>query len=202
MNTLPTPALANISFVTPRLAIGGDLHWDEGIAVRQLEEMRALGVTHLVDLRIEWTDEELVARRAPEITYVHLGIDDAGQQIPADWFDVAVGHVLAAHDDPDAIVVTHCHMGINRGPSLGFASMLATGWDAINALECIRRARPIAYVAYAESALRWHHRRTGVAAPQRAAELRLLTTWRAEHDREVAGAIRRLRDRQDGVVED
>ena len=54
-------------------------------------------------------------------------------------------------------MLAHCHMGINRGPSMGFAILLALGWDAEEALDAIHAARPIAFIAYAEDALRWHH---------------------------------------------
>ena len=77
---------------------------------------------------------------------------------PGEWFDVAVDWSVAAIEG-GGTVLTHCHMGVNRGPSLGFAVLLEQGWDPIEALDAIRTARPIAWVAYAEDALRWHHER-------------------------------------------
>jgi len=48
-------------------------------------------------------------------------------------------------------------MGINRGPSMGFAILLATGMEPVAALTAIRRVRPIAAISYAGDALdRWH----------------------------------------------
>ena len=44
-------------------------------------------------------------------------------------------------------------MGINRGPSLGFAILLHWGWDPNEAITAIRDARPIANVWYAVDAL-------------------------------------------------
>ena len=84
-------------------------------------------------------------------------------------------------------VLTHCHMGINRGPSLGFAVLLALGWDAVDALDAIRRVRPIAYIAYAEDALRWHHQEDPDALER---DLRRLEQWRREHDLDVESVIR------------
>ena len=92
-------------------------------------------------------------------------MDDAGQRVPGEWFDVAVDWALAAIEG-GGTVLTHCHMGVNRGPSLGFAVLLEQGWDPIEALDAIRTARPIAWVAYAEDALRWHHERVGVSEPE------------------------------------
>ncbi len=158
---LRQPRIANAHFVTDRLLVGGDLDaWDGELAVRQLLELLALGVTHVLDVRLEWSDEELVARLAPDVSYLHLGIDDAGQRVPEEWFE-RVGlwgaQALAA---PGAVVLAHCHMGINRGPSAGLAIMLATGWELGPALDAIRGARPFAHTDYAEDALRWHHGRT------------------------------------------
>ncbi|MEJ7774997.1 MAG: hypothetical protein WKF72_09340 [Nocardioidaceae bacterium] len=61
-----------------------------------------------------------------------------------------------ALQDPGTKVLLHCHMGINRGPSAGVAVLLATGWDPVDAFDAVRRARPIAHVAYAADALDRH----------------------------------------------
>jgi hypothetical protein len=80
-------------------------------------------------------DLDTFAERAPDIGYLHHGMDDAGQAVPAEWFERAVSWIEAAYaEDPDAVVLTHCHMGINRGPSLGFAVLLAQGWDPVEAI--------------------------------------------------------------------
>ena len=98
----PQPRVANAHFVTDRLLIGGDLDaWDGELAVRQLHELRALGVTDVLDVRVEWSDEELVSQLAPEMSYLHLGIDDAGQRVPDAWFDRIAEWSTAALADPD-----------------------------------------------------------------------------------------------------
>ncbi|MGH3425129.1 MAG: dual specificity protein phosphatase family protein [Nocardioidaceae bacterium] len=187
---------ANAHFVTPNLMVGGDLDsLDEGLRLDQLRELVDEGVTHIVDVRLEWSDEDLVARHAPHIAYLYHGVDDAGQTIPDGWFDVGVDFILDALSDPDAIALAHCHMGINRGPSLGFAVLLAQGWDPIEALDAIRTARPIAFVAYAEDALAWHQRRTGVSGRQRRTDRHRLAEWRRANDLDVATVIRGIRSR-------
>ena len=76
---------ADAAFVTRHLLVGGDLDTsDPDLAARQLAELVEAGVTHVVDARIEWSDEEWVAERGPAIRYLHHGMDDAGQQVPAD----------------------------------------------------------------------------------------------------------------------
>ena len=103
--------------------------------MRQLEELVRLGITHIVDVRLEWTDEEFVAALAPDVGYLHLGVDDAGQRIPGAWFDAVTEWSLAALTEPGAKVLLHCHMGINRGPSAGYAVLLALGFDPVDALD-------------------------------------------------------------------
>ena len=191
------PSIANAHFVTDRVLIGGDLDaWDGELAVRQLLELRRLGVTHVLDVRVEWSDEELVAQLAPEISYLHLGIDDAGQRVPDAWFEQVAGWGAAALADPDARLLAHCHMGINRGPSAGLAILLATGWELQDALEAIRAARPFAFTDYAEDALRWHHRRNDVPVERRRHEREVLARWRAANQVDV-GEVIRLKRAQD-----
>jgi len=190
-------SLANASFVTDRLLVGGDLDYqDDELAASQLQDLIAAGVTHIVDVRLEWSDEELVKRAAPQIAYLHHGVDDAGQRIPGEWFDRGVGFILDAFLDPDAVVLSHCHMGINRGPSLGYAAMLAIGWDPLEALDAIREARPIAHIAYAENALDWHHSRTAASGTVRRRDRAGMARWRSDNDLDVANVIRGIRAKE------
>jgi hypothetical protein len=85
-------------------------------------------------------------------------------------------------------------MGVNRGPSLGFAVLLAQGWDPVDALDAIRGARPIAWVAYAEDALRWHHERNSVSGQEREGDFLRLERWRAENQLDLAEVIRQKRE--------
>jgi len=184
------PRVANAVFVTDQLLVGGDLDArDPRLAALQLAELVDLGVTHLVDVRLEWDDFDYVAENAPEITYLHHGMDDAGQRVPLEWFDEGVRWALDAISG-GGTVLAHCHMGINRGPSLGYAVMLAQGWDPIEAIDTIRRARPEAFVAYAEDALRWHHVRTGASAEQRADDAARLDRWRRDNRVDLESVIR------------
>jgi hypothetical protein len=195
---LPQFAVANAHFVTPRLVIGGDLdYWDPAHAQRQLSELVSAGVTHIVDTRCEASSEDFVARYAPQVKYLHHGMDDAGQVVPGEWFDVGVRFALDGLGDPTAVVLTHCHMGINRGPSLGFAVLLALGWDGVEALDAIRAARPIAGIAYAEDALRWRHERLGVPSAERRQDQDRLSQWRTDNHLDVAGIIHVIRETEE-----
>ncbi len=181
---------ANASFVTPYLAIGGDLDTTtEDVAVGQLGELGDAGITHVVDVRVEWSDEEWVRERRADLEYLHLGIDDAGQRVPDEWFDRGVRFALEGIES-GGVVLSHCHMGINRGPSMGFAVLLALGWDAVEALDAIHAARPIAFVGYAEDALRWHH---GEGTPELEEDVRRLRQWREDNDLSLDDVLRAAR---------
>lgn len=193
VHILPHLESANASFVTPRLLVGGDLSSDRDRAADQLHELVASGVTHIIDVRIEANDQRFVAEAAPSLSYCHHGVDDRGQRVLGGWFEMGTRFILRALADPQAIVLAHCHMGINRGPSLGFAALLALGWDCVDALDAIRTARPIAYVDYAEDALAWHHAGTSAPTWCRAADLARVAAWRLENQLDVHAGIRGIR---------
>ena len=122
--------------------------------------------------------------------------------MPAAWFEAEVGRVLAWLEEPDAVVLTHCHMGVNRGPSLGFAVLLGLGLEPVEALRAIQAARPIAYAYYAEDAVEWWIERHGLGEEEAEAHREALATLpraatarrRARHRRHpVRGAGRRSR---------
>lgn len=193
MPTHPDLHLADAHFVTDRLLVGGDLDPDAATALAQARELGDVGVTHVLDARIEWRDPETWGR-VPAVEYRWDGIDDRGQRVPRAWFERTATWALAALEQPGTVVLTHCHMGINRGPSAGFAVLLGLGWDPLDAMDAIRTARPVAFVAYAEDALRWHHQRSGTGAVARRAERRRLRRWREQHELDLDAAIRRVRE--------
>ncbi|MCA0296126.1 MAG: dual specificity protein phosphatase family protein [Actinobacteria bacterium] len=193
--TTPLPRLeaANADFVTDRLAFGGDLSTNFAQARRQLDELRNSGITHIVDLREEWSDESLVATWAPEVHYLHHRVADAGQRIGPEWFSDLVAWVADALDDPDAKVLVHCHMGVNRAPSAMLALLLAEGRGLRPSLDAIRAARPVAVIDYAGSALEWYLAGTGADARTRRNARRTLTRWRTANHLDVVQVIRAIR---------
>lgn len=188
--------LANASWVTEQLCIGGDLEiTDDELAAAQLEELDAAGITDIVDVRIEWNDEDWVADAKPHIRYRWLGVDDAGQRIPDEWFETGTEYVFSQLNNGGKVLV-HCHMGINRGPSMGLAVMLALGWDPFEALDRIRERREIAFVYYAEDTIDWWLRRRGASAQQRVKYRMRLQEWRARNTMDVADVIHKIRERE------
>lgn len=154
------PTRANLDWITDRLATGGDLDWREDVALTQIEDMVAQGVTHVIDMRQEHSDEKLLLEVAPNIKYLHIPSDDKwGYRLPAENFDKGVDFYRQAKLEPGSKVLAHCHMGINRGPSMAMALLLDDGMDPVEAFNLIKAKRGIAGIAYATDALTAHLKR-------------------------------------------
>ena len=151
------------------------------------------GVTDIVDVREEWTDEKLVRQFAPHIRYHHLGTHDDGGAQDAEWFTEGLAALHDALTHGGARVVVHCHMGVNRGPSMGFAYLLDQGWTPVAALRAIREARPIAAVAYAKDALNAHHELHEVSGQQQIEDHNQVDKWMTDNDVNIATIIRKIR---------
>lgn len=175
------------------LAISGDLSPNPAMAASQLAEWVDQGITDIVDVRGEWSDESVVAALAPGIRYHHLGTHDDGTSQSLAWFQegVTVLHEALAHGD--AKVMVHCHMGVNRGPSMAFAYLLDQGWEPVAALDAIRQARPIAAILYAKDAVVAQHRRNGNDDTLRQRDLVAVQEWNRANGIDVATVIRRIR---------
>jgi protein-tyrosine phosphatase len=141
--------------VESRLVVGADLGCGDEEMKQNLDELVAMGVTHIIDCRVEWSDEEYVARHAPQIAYLRAPHDDNGVRAAKSWLDKGVDFALAALEDPNAKLYVHCHMGVNRGPSMAFAILLALGWAPLEAYDRIVEVREEAWVLYATQAYRW-----------------------------------------------
>jgi hypothetical protein len=183
--------------VTDRLFVSGDLPYQpmdpEGFQ-RVLDEWLDAGITHIVDLRGEANDAVNVARVAPHVSYTWLGTHDAGGDQEFSWYDRGVEAITEALDDPDARVVVHCHMGVNRAPSMAYAALLQLGHDIEEGLDAIRDARPIAKILYADSATRWFAKRSGWdESLRRDAEVRVWS-WHRDNQVDVGWIISRIRD--------
>ena len=180
-------------FVTPNLLVSGDLD-SSSLAVfsEQLEHLIELGVTDIIDVRAEASDEDLVRKLQKNITYHHVATDDDGYARPDAWFESGVTAAVSALNKEGRKVFVHCHMGVNRAPSLTFAIMLALGYGPVESLSAIRAARPIAALIYAPDALAWWHRSTSVTAEQATAEQREVSDWMRAHPIDTNWVISRI----------
>jgi dual specificity phosphatase 3 len=179
--------------VGDRLVVSGDLPAGDHRRIAHLGGWVAAGITGIVDCRGEWSDASFVERIAPEVGYVHVGIDDAGDRRPDHWFDDGVAGALDLLDRTDGDVLVHCHMGINRGPSMAFAVLLNLGRDPLEALDAIRSARPIAALIYAEDAVGWWARRRGLPSSRVRALRKDVRRWHRDNGIDPSRAIRQIR---------
>lgn len=145
-------AKANMNWVTDTLATGGDLSYDPTEATEQAADIIAQGVTCIIDMRAEDNDSELWAEAG--IDYLHLPTNDAyGHHIERHLLDAAVLKAREATADGGKVFV-HCHMGVNRGPSVAYAILLDQGMGHIAAYDLIREKRSQAGLYYAMDALK------------------------------------------------
>lgn len=189
--------VANAVFVNDWLAFGGDLSANFALAHRQLDELVESGITHIADLRSEWTDEVMVRGWAPQITYLNHRVEDAGQLIDPDWFeDLVQWAERARRENPEAKVLVHCHMGVNRAPSAALALLMNDGVGLREGLDLLREARPFAVIDYAGSVISWYLARIGADPRTRHNMRRVLVRWRQAHDIDVETVIRSIRSQE------
>lgn len=174
------PVWANAHRVTDSLYVGGSLHSGDAEPPVILRELRSHGVTHILDCRSETSDERLVQRYAPEITYHQAGTEDEAAGTAMGWFDSGVGFAREAMKDPGAVLLAHCALGQARGPSMAYAILLDRGYDPGEALLMITETRREARASYAEHALAWHLAHIGATDEQRAEALQSLRTARGQ----------------------
>jgi len=176
------------------LAVCGDLDTiNPELGEAQLRSWIDEGVTDIIDLRGEWSDEKFVAKHAPWINYHYLGTHDDGGWQEDDWFAAGLEAIRAVRERGGKAVV-HCHMGVNRAPSMAYRMLLDAGHDHIEALELIREARPIAGIIYAPAAISHHLRSTGVdglTATERKVQVR---NWLLDNPVDLYWVISRIRE--------
>ena len=139
--------------ITTDILLCGDLSHKFTDAKLQLAEWRDEGVTHIIDCRNEWNDKQIVGEHGHGIEYIWLGTHDRGGNQQGCWYEEGWNHYQRImEDNPHAKVMVHCHMGVNRAPSMAFYLMIRKGYEPAEALNLIRTNRPIAACYYAQSA--------------------------------------------------
>lgn len=140
------------------LSVGGDLDLaaemtgdDFEVTISQLMEH---GVTHVLDLREEWDDQELwLEMGLPVENYCHAPIVDDREHTPPEWWFTKIEDFVrwfwANSYEGDRLYV-HCMIGVNRGPSAAMLALLTIEpemhpWHAFT---LVREARPCAGLVY------------------------------------------------------
>ena len=137
----------DISWLDERIAVGGGIWNSDG----KMAELKAVGITHIIDMQIECDDTEL--GEAHGITVLWNPTDDDFEPKPAALFRRGVDFALKAFEGSDAKVFIHCAAGIHRAPMMALAVLGAMGWKLEDARELIEDKRPVADFAevYVES---------------------------------------------------
>ena len=137
----------DINWLDERIAVGGGIWNSDG----KMAELKALGITHIIDMQIECDDTEL--GEAHGIKVLWNPTDDDFEPKPAALFRRGVDFALKAFEGSEAKVFIHCAAGIHRAPMMALAVLGAMGWKLEDARELIEDKRPVADFAevYVES---------------------------------------------------
>ncbi len=127
----------DMTWVTGRIAVGGGI-WNE----ENMAEVFRAGVTHVIDMQIEFDDTALAAPHG--ISVLWNAVDDDFQPKPAQVFERGVEFALDALDQAEAKLYVHCAAGVHRGPMMTLAILCATGWNFDEAMDLIETRRPVA----------------------------------------------------------
>jgi protein-tyrosine phosphatase len=126
----------DLTWVTPRIAVGGGIWTDANMA-----KVAAAGVTHIVDMQVEFDDTPLAEAYGIEVFWNR--VDDDFQPKPPEVFYPAVEFALAALEDAENKVLIHCAAGVHRAPMMTLALLRVQGWELHEAMELIEDRRPV-----------------------------------------------------------
>jgi hypothetical protein len=197
-STLPLAELANLHFVTPKLAVGGDLSSeDEGLS-RSSWRRSASWASRTSSTR-GWSGRtsRRSAEHASHVRYLHHGMDDAGQQVPARVVRgggrLGRGRVRGGpgRDRPHPLPHGHQPRAVARLRRAARAGLGPGRGDRGHPA-----ARPQANVWYAADALDWYQARTGVDAETAEQQRRRWQEWRDANRLDVVRLVREANERQ------
>ncbi len=140
----------DISWVTERIALGGGI-WN----ARNMEELAQAGVTHVLDMQIEFDDGPLAAPHGIRVLWNPT--DDDFLSKPPDLLHRGVDCAREAVDEASARLYIPCAAGVHRAPMMTLAVLCAMDWDMEAAMVLIEGCRPVVDFAdvYVESVRRF-----------------------------------------------
>jgi protein-tyrosine phosphatase len=152
----------DMTWVTDRIAVGGAI-WN----AQSMKELVEAGVTHVVDMQIEFDDRPLAEPWG--IAVLWNPTDDDFLPKPPELLKRGVDFALQALDDPEARLYIHCAAGVHRAPMMTLAVLCALGWKMDPAMQLIESKRPVVDFAdvYVESVRRFIETRLAGAGKSR-----------------------------------
>lgn len=136
----------DMSWVTERVALGGGI-WNS----RNMEELAQAGVTHVLNMQIEFDDTALAEPHGIRVLWNPT--DDDFLLKPPVLLKRGVDFALGALRDPQARLFIHCAAGVHRAPMMTLAVLCAMEWEIEAAMVLIETRRPVVDFAdvYVES---------------------------------------------------
>jgi len=140
----------DMTWVTERVALGGGI-WN----ARNMEELAQAGVTHVLNMQIEFDDSPLAEPFGIRVRWNPT--DDDFLPKPPELLRRGVDFALEALGDPGARLYIHCAAGVHRAPMMTLAVLCAMEWEIEEARALIETRRPVADFAdvYVESVRRF-----------------------------------------------
>lgn len=136
----------DMTWVTDQVALGGGI-WN----ARNMEEVAQSGITHILNMQIEFDDRPLAAAHGVQVFWNPT--DDDFLPKPPELLRRGVDFAIGALDDPQSKLYVHCAAGVHRAPMMTLAVLCALDWDFGEAMDLIEARRPVADFAevYVES---------------------------------------------------
>lgn len=127
----------DITWITGQIALGGGI-WD----AERMERVAALGVTHIIDMQVEFDDTPLAEPFG--ISVLWNAVDDDFQPKPPEVFQQGVEFALDALNAGEASkIFIHCAAGVHRAPMMTLALLRVLGYSLDDAMMLIEEKRPV-----------------------------------------------------------
>jgi protein-tyrosine phosphatase len=126
----------DITWITDRIALGGGIWSDENMA-----ELARMGVTHVIDMQIEFDDTPLAEPYGIEVLW--NATDDDFQPKPPELFERGVEFAEKSLDQPGSKLFIHCAAGVHRAAMMTLSLLCSMGWEMGAAMETISSRRPV-----------------------------------------------------------
>jgi protein-tyrosine phosphatase len=140
----------DVTWVTDRIGLGGGIWQDKNMG-----ELARMGVTHVLNMQIEFDDRPLAAAYGVEVLWNPT--DDDFQPKAPELLERGVEFALEALEQPESKVYIHCAAGVHRAPMMALAVLCANGRELDEAMALIEGRRPVVDFAdvYVESVKRY-----------------------------------------------
>jgi protein-tyrosine phosphatase len=129
---LPLPDKLNMSWVTKHLAVGGRIRPED------IKALSLVGVTHVVDTRSEYCDDEQ-ALQAEGIELLYLPTPDT-YPLTVEQLNQGAAWVQERMQKGGRVLI-HCEHGVGRSVLLTCAVLVAGGMHAHDALQLVQQKR-------------------------------------------------------------